>query len=93
MDVLANLSKLPEVAYIDNPRDGRYNTEAPIIALKRGVMGYYPILLGPGCSAAVLNEGHATKAQVAAMEAGSCFGWDVPAADPDRYDADGKFKP
>lgn len=29
MDVLANLSKLPEVAYIDNPRDGRYNTEAP----------------------------------------------------------------
>lgn len=87
-----NFSKLPEVAYIDNPHDGRYNTDAPIIAIKRGVMGYYPILLGPGCKADTLNEGFASKAQVAAMEAGSLWGWETPAADPDRYDADGKFK-
>ena len=30
-----------------------------------------------------------TKAQAAAMEAGSMFGWHVPGADPKNYDDNG----
>lgn len=33
-----------------------------------------------------------TKGQVKAMECGSMFGWDVPAADPSRWNADGTPK-
>lgn len=34
-----------------------------------------------------------TGAQIAAMEAGSLFGWTVPAADPELYNDDGTLKP
>ena len=32
-----------------------------------------------------------TKAQRAAMDHGSMWGWEIPAADPDMYDKDGKI--
>jgi hypothetical protein len=91
-DVLDTLSKLPAVAYFDNPCDGRYSTGAPIIAIKRGVMGFYPIEFS-NRDAAWLNEATTTPAQLAAMQAGSLWGWHVPAADPDRYDSEGNLKP
>ena len=41
-------------------------------------------------AADALNDAmRVTKAQSAAMLAGSMFGWDVPAADPKNYDENG----
>ena len=89
-DVLDTLAKLPAVVYVDNPQNGTYSTDAPIIAIRRGVMGYYPIQSSR--DAAWLNEPTTTPAQIAAMKMGSCFGWEVPAANPDNYDAEGQLK-
>ena len=36
------------------------------------------------------ERGGVTKAQTAAMLAGSLFGWEVPAADPKNYDEQGQ---
>lgn len=40
---------------------------------------------------AMNRDNEISKAQVAAMEAGCLFGWNIPAADPKNYDADGKL--
>ena len=67
-----------------------------IITVTKGEKGYTPTGQYPqnGASpkeaAAALNEAAGvTKAQEAAMVAGSMFGWDTPAADPKNYDAKG----
>lgn len=76
---LANLAKLPDMCAFPHPETGE-----PII-IKRGEPGYWPM----PSSIAIdrFNASFAvTPAKIAAMEAGSLFGWDVPAADPDRYD-------
>lgn len=40
-----------------------------------------------------MNRKHGiTKAQAKAMEAGSMFGWNIPAANPAFYNEDGTFK-
>ena len=68
-----------------------------LVILKRGESGYYRT----GCPTGSKEEAYAladkynalrgiSKAQAAAMEAGSMFGWETPAADPRNYDADGK---
>ena len=65
------------------------------MALERGKQGYFPTDEGgnPETSrkaADMLNQKlGVTKAQEAAMAAGSMFGWDTPAADPKNYDAEG----
>lgn len=71
-------------------------TTGEIITVSKGEKGYTPTGQYPqnGVSqkeaAAALNEAAGiTRAQEAAMVAGSMFGWDTPAADPKNYDAKG----
>ena len=78
-----NLEKLPEYCF------GTYLTTGETILLMKGERGYRP------CAnqrpAEELNaELGVTKAQAAAMSMGSIAGFDVPGADPDAYDEDGK---
>jgi hypothetical protein len=70
---------LPEKAFIDNAQ--HTCGPSPVIGVKRGESGYYPIWTH--CTADELNEAHGvTAAQREAMYAGSLFGWHTPAADP-----------
>lgn len=85
MDVLDALKKLPRVAYSVNMVDGG------LVALKRGVMGYFPISLAipqsetPRSFADELNKGlGVTPEQESAMVNGSMWGWETPSADPDH---------
>lgn len=67
-----------------------------LIILERGKMGYTPANtkaegMIPREGADIANETMGvTKAQEAAMVAGSMFGWHTPAADPKNYDENGK---
>lgn len=95
MDVLENLQKLPEMC----AQMHSYNST---VIIKRSVMGYFPapaLMEHPGSTAQsglttaekiqAFNEAHgATKRHVATMEAGSIFGWEIPAADMNTYDED-----
>lgn len=81
MDVLENLKKLPEKCAANMPGTGE-----PIL-IKRGVKGYWP--LKPGFDVEGYNQRHGVnRYQVEAMLAGSCFGWEVPGADPNLYEAE-----
>jgi hypothetical protein len=76
---------LPELCYGLNLSDNA------IIIIRRGVSGYYLTDYGKGTDAVVdtLNARQGvTKAQREAMEAGSMFGWHVPAADPKTWERD-----
>ena len=66
-----------------------------LIVIEKGKRGYSPTGIYPqdsdvraGVDAANEVNG-VTKAQSAAMKAGSMFGWDAPAADPANYDDQG----
>ena len=67
-----------------------------IIILKKGEFGYYRTEIGQGTpeqnrelvETQNRNLG-VTKAQAAAMSAGSMYEWHTPAADPVNYDAEG----
>ena len=73
---------LPEVAFIDNSHDQSIGAP-PVIAVKRGEDGYYPIYSKQ--SADELNRASGvTKEQAAAMYVGSAFGWNVPGATPKK---------
>lgn len=64
-----------------------------IIGIERGVMGYKPTAQPPDGQEAADQFNKmlgVTKAQAAAMKAGSMFGWDTPAADPKNYDEQGQ---
>jgi hypothetical protein len=81
---------LPEFCY------GLLPTTGEVILIKLFEKGYYPYNGGTvkgEDKAKELNEKLGiTPAQVAAMEAGSMFGWSCPGADPDTYDENGKPK-
>lgn len=68
-----------------------------IIIIKRGEKGYFKTdipVTDKDEAWSIVNEYNAklgvSKAQEEAMKAGSMFGFQVPAADPRNYDADGK---
>ena len=71
-------------------------TTGELIVITKGEKGYsptdvYPQNTSPKEGAAALNAANGvTKAQEAAMVAGSMFGWDTPAANPKNYDALGQ---
>ena len=91
-----NLEKLPWRAFVRNANpDGTpliSGTDAGVLCIMRGERGAYPMKTDITADGLNHREG-VTRAQAAAMLAGSQFGWDSPAADPDRYDADGVLKP
>lgn len=69
-----------------------------IVIIKRGETGYYQTGIHAKSKAEgmeIVDEYNQklglSKAQAAAMEAGSMFGWNVPAADPRSYDQNGKL--
>lgn len=91
-DVLETLKKLPAIAYYDNTGDDRiaFTSDAPIIAVRRGVMGFYPIYTPLKADTLNKREG-TTPQQLEAMKFGSLFGWEVPAANPDRWGPEGRL--
>ena len=85
-----NPAALPEHCYAVLPGSGQ------LIEVRRGEKGYYPCAYSTGdreYNKVLANYFNAhegiSKAQAAAMLAGSMFGWNVPAADPACYDAEG----
>ena len=90
MDTVIPLrSSLPEKCF------AALETTGEVIIIHRGTKGYTPTGQRPeGVSgqegADALNEQiGVTKAQAAAMLAGSMFGWACPGADPANYDPQG----
>ena len=84
-------SSLPEQCY------GTLLDTGKIVIYKRGETGYYKTDIpytGKDEARALVDEYNTkagvTKAQEAAMAAGSMFGFDVPAADPANYDENGQ---
>lgn len=75
---------LPKLAFTTASSFGV--TPAPVIAVRRGELGYYPILTR--CTAEALNEtAGVTQAQADAMVVGSMCGWDAPGAFPKTWEA------
>lgn len=84
-----NIAALPEMSY------SVLLTTGETVLIKRGENGYFETGYGAQGEEVVakLNERMGvTPAQAAAMELGSLVGWDVPGANPEAYDAQGKFK-
>lgn len=90
-----HLEKLPWRAFVKNANpDGSpliSGTECGVLCIMRGERGAYPMKTDITADGLNLREG-VSRAQAAAMLAGSQFGWDSPAADPDRYTEDGVLK-
>lgn len=75
---------LPTSAFIDN-RSDKSTGAAPVIAVRRGERGYYQIFTQQ--TAQELNAAHGvSEAQAQAMHIGSMRGWDLPGADPRKWE-------
>lgn len=87
-------SGLPPFAFIDNLPDSAgvrpFNDDAPVTVVERECNRYIPIYVQRSADELNALEG-ITPAQREAMLAGSLFGWNCPAAQPDRYDSAGNF--
>jgi len=91
---LAGQHDLPQYCFSILPSSGE------MIRIVKGESGYYPCNRG-GISLENIrvkvdtkNQMRSiTRAQEEAMLAGSLFGWDTPAANPWKYDMDGKPRP
>ena len=87
-------SSLPEMSYSTLPSTGE------AIQIRLGERGYWPCNVTPPNNKKhnrAFADKHnsilgVSKAQEAAMLAGSLFGWDIPGADPKCYDAKGNPK-
>lgn len=85
-------SSLPDKCY------GLIGSTGEPIIIKKGEMGHYKMDVSMGSkedNQALVDEYNrklgVSKAQAAAMSAGSLFGWHVPAADPKCYDENGNL--
>ena len=85
-------SSLPDQCFVYLP------TTHEIGVVQKGDMGYYRSVLssehredGQSFVDELNCNNGVTKAQAAAMSAGSMFGWATPAADPANYDEQGKL--
>jgi hypothetical protein len=78
---------LPDFCWVTHRAD---NTA---VLVKRGERGYYPTDYDPPLPGEMVSELNerlgVSKAQEMAMEAGSLFGWHIPAADPETWKAKG----
>lgn len=89
VEVIPLRSDLPEKCFSILESTGE------IIVITKGENGYGPTRMFPQSDdpregvAALNAAGAVTRAQEAAMVAGSMFGWDTPAADPKNYDENG----
>lgn len=90
MEVQRKAKNMPEFC------NTRLRSTGEPIAIKYGVPGYIPLKGLTGSKTEIdkriaeLNQYHgADKAQIAATEAGSLFGWHIPAANPNMYDENG----
>lgn len=87
---ISNLEKLPEQCWTTLPTTGE------LVLVKRGEDGYIPqrkenAPWNPENLDHLNERMGVTKAQEMAMKAGSMFGWDVPASNPDNYDENGDY--
>lgn len=89
--VIPMRSALPDKCYSVLPSSGE------IIIIKKGESGFYhadKYAHNRAEARSIVDEcnsnGGVSKAQEAAMLAGSMFGWDTPAADPKSYDEQGQ---
>jgi len=89
IEVIPLRSSLPDKCF------SYLETTGEMIVITKGEKGYiptgiYPQDVTPKESVAAVNESNGvSRAQEAAMVAGSMFGWQVPGADPKNYDDQG----
>lgn len=86
------MKTLPEICY------SVANTTGELIIIKNGESGYYRTDYSTNNKEENIelknfyNEGlGVTELEEKCMKVGSMFGWDVPGADPNNYDENGKF--